>query len=165
VHDYPAVDCGLLRTCSCGIGKTHLAAAIIRGLKKGAPCLFRECGALLKDVQASFDRKGEATKAKFLKPVYETEVVVLDELGASKPTNWARETMAQVIGRRYNDRKLTIFTTNYLDERHTLSEKTPEDRFGVRLRSRLYEMSRTTLVSGRIVADISTSNRSGGYGR
>lgn len=48
-----------------------------------------------------------------LTPVYETEVLVLDELGASKPTDWVRDTMMQIIGTRYNERKLTIFTTNY----------------------------------------------------
>lgn len=111
-------------------------------------CLFQECGGLLKEIQATFDRKGEATEADVLAPVYDAEVLVLDELGASKPTDSARESMAQIIGRRYSDGKLTIFTTNYSDERHAPSEETLEDRIGVRLRSRLYEICRTVLVSG-----------------
>ena len=149
VRDYPAADRGLLLAGPCGVGKTHLAVAIIRGLvDKGVPCLFYEMGALLKEVQGAFDRVGELTEAGLLAPVYEAEVLVLDELGASKPTDWVRDTMAQVVGRRYNDRRLTIFTTNYTDERAGPSGETLEDRVGARLRSRLYEMSRTVTVDG-----------------
>ena len=73
---------------------------------------------------------------------------LLDELGASKPTDWVRDTMMQVIGTRYNERKLTIFTTNYGDARRHPTEETLEDRVGVRLRSRLYEMCKTVAVEG-----------------
>lgn len=54
----------------------------------------------------------------------------------------------QVINARYNDRRLTIFTTNYRDERGQPTEETLEDRIGVRLRSRLYEMCRTVAMDG-----------------
>ena len=73
---------------------------------------------------------------------------LLDELGVSKPTDWVRDTMMQIINARYNDRKLTIFTTNYRDARRHHAEETLEDRIGVRLRSRLYEMCRTVPVDG-----------------
>jgi DNA replication protein DnaC len=73
---------------------------------------------------------------------------VLDEIGASKPTDWVRDTMAHVINTRYNDKKLTIFTTNYLDERKSEKEETLEDRIGVRLRSRLFEMCKTIKIEG-----------------
>ena len=73
---------------------------------------------------------------------------MLDELGASKPTDWVRDTMMQIIGTRYNDKKLTIFTTNYLDARRQPSDETLEDRVGTRLRSRLFEMCRTVQVDG-----------------
>src|SRR5919206_396799 len=72
------------------------------------------------------------TGLKVLAPVYQTEVLVLDELGASKPTDWVRDTMQQIIGTRYNDRKLTIFTTNYSDARRNPSDETLEDRIGAR---------------------------------
>jgi DNA replication protein DnaC len=73
-------------------------------------------------------------------------VVVLDELGASKLTDWVRETAARVINARYNDRKLTIFTTNYTDECRCEPDETLEDRIGTRSRSRLYERCRTVVV-------------------
>ena len=56
--------------------------------------------------------------------------------------------MAHIINTRYNDRKLTIFTTNYPDERKSDKEETLEDRIGVRLRSRLYEMCKTVELTG-----------------
>ena len=77
------------------------------------------------------------------------DVLVLDELGASKPTDWVRDTMAHIINTRYNDKKLTIFTTNYLDERRRDGEEVLEDRIGTRLRSRLFEMSRTVILDGK----------------
>ena len=58
----------------------------------------------------------KSTELKVLEPVYDAEVLVLDELGASKPTDWVRDTMTQIINTRYNDKKLTIITSNYLDE-------------------------------------------------
>lgn len=82
-------------------------------------------------------------------PVYESEVLVLDELGAWKPTEWVLDTMTHIIGRRYNDKKLTIFTTNYTDERQSPTGETLQDRIGARLRSRLYEMCRTALIDGK----------------
>jgi DNA replication protein DnaC len=56
--------------------------------------------------------------------------------------------MAHIINTRYNDRRLTIFTTNYMDERAKPTDETLEDRIGVRLRSRLYEMCRTVKING-----------------
>ncbi len=149
VREYPAVERGLLFTGPVGVGKTHLSVAVLRGLiEKGVPCLFYEFGALLKEIQDSYNSSSQGSELKVLAPVYEAEVLVLDELGAVKPTDWVRDTMTQIIGRRYNDRKLTVFTTNYGDERRHSSEETLEDRIGARLRSRLFEMCRTVFVEG-----------------
>jgi DNA replication protein DnaC len=149
VDEYPAIERGLLFTGPVGVGKTHLAAAILRGLiEKGVPCLFYEFGALLKEIQNSYNKVSNTSEMSVLAPVYEIEVLVLDELGASKPTDWVRDTIRQVIGTRYNERRLTIFTTNYGDARREAADETLEDRVGVRLRSRLYEMCRTVTVEG-----------------
>ena len=133
--------------------------------KKGVTCLFYESGSLLKAIQDSYNPVSQTSEMRVLAPVYQAEVLVLDELGATVPTNWVRDTLYQIINTRYNNKKLTIFTTNYLDEvfverqddgqiggRATFSKKesdtrdnmrdkrTLEERIGVPLRSRLYEM-------------------------
>jgi DNA replication protein DnaC len=150
VREYPSVERGLLFMGACGVGKTHLSVSILRDLieKKGVSCLFYEFGSLLKEIQNSYNPISQTSELIVLAPLIETEVLVLDELGASKPTDWVRDTMRQVINTRYNDRKLTIFTTNYLDERHTERDVILEDRIGVRLRSRLFEMCKTVRIEG-----------------
>jgi DNA replication protein DnaC len=149
IREYPTVDRGLLFMGPVGVGKTHLSVAILRGLvEKGINCLFYEFGSLLKEIQDSYNPVSQTSELKVLAPVYQAEVLVLDELGASKPTDWVRDTMMQIINTRYNDRRLTIFTTNYLDARRNEKEESLEDRVGVRLRSRLFEMCRTVQMDG-----------------
>src|SRR5918911_496746 len=106
-REYPAVDRGLVFMGPVGVGKTHLSVAILRNLiEKGVPCLFYEFGALLKEIQNSYNPISQTSELKVLEPVFQAEVLVLDELGASKPTDWVRDTMMQIINTRYNDRKL-----------------------------------------------------------
>lgn len=146
---YPAVDRGLLYIGSVGVGKTHLAVSVLKLLsERGFSCLFYEFGSLLKEIQDSYNSTTKTSELSVLAPVLNTEVLVLDELGASKPTDWVRDTMAHIINTRYNDKKATIFTTNYPDERKKDSDEVLEDRIGVRLRSRLFEMCTTVAISG-----------------
>jgi DNA replication protein DnaC len=170
VLDYPAVDQGLLFMGPAGVGKTHLAVGIIKSLlAKGFACRFSEFGSLLKEIQDSYNPNSKSSEFRVLAPVYEADVLVLDELGATVPTDWVRDEMYQIINKRYNDKKVTIFTTNYLDEPRivkndeaesnirTFSRKqkseairmdTLEERIGTRLRSRLYEMCRDVKIEG-----------------
>lgn len=148
--EFPAVDRGLLLMGSVGVGKTHLAVSILKGLtERGFKCLFYEFGSLLKEIQDSYNPQTFASELGVLSPVLRSDVLVLDELGASKPTDWVRDTMAHIINTRYNDKKLTVFTTNYLDDRRRDGEEVLEDRIGTRLRSRLYEMARTVVIDGK----------------
>jgi DNA replication protein DnaC len=147
--EYPAVERGLLFMGPAGIGKTHLAVAIIRALiNKGFAGVFCEFGSLLKEIQDSYNPISKSSELKVLAPVYQADVLVLDELGATVPTDWVRDTMYQIINKRYNDSKLTIFTTNYLDERRSDKDQILEDRIGTRLRSRLYEMCTKVVMEG-----------------
>ncbi|MFM8392451.1 MAG: ATP-binding protein, partial [Acidobacteriota bacterium] len=116
--------------------------------EKGVRCLFYDFRDLLNEIQDSYNPVSKATELRVLEPVYQADVLVLDELGASKPTDWVRDTMTQIINTRYNDRKVTIFTTNYLDDPPSNAEESLTDRVGVRLRSRLYEMCKVVRVKG-----------------
>src|SRR5205085_9091201 len=110
VLDYtpPGDGKGLLFMGPVGVGKTHLSVAILRGLiEKDVPCLFYEFGTLLKEIQDSYNPISKTSELKVLAPIYQAEVLVLDELGASKPTDWVKDTMMQIIGTRYNDRRRT----------------------------------------------------------
>ena len=147
--EYPAVERGLLFMGSVGVGKTHLAVSILKGLtERSFACLFYEFGSLLKEIQDSYNTNTHASELGVLAPVFNSDVLVLDEVGASKPTDWVRDTMSHIINTRYNDKKLTIFTTNYLEQRSRDGEETLEDRIGFRLRSRLYEMCKTVEIQG-----------------
>lgn len=149
VREFHVLDLGLLFLGPCGVGKTHLAVATIKEimLRFGTRCLFYDFRDLLKEIQSSYNPVSKNSEMQVLSPIYEAEVLVLDELGASKPTDWVRDTMTQIINTRYNDKKVTIFTSNYLD-RQLQAEETLEDRVGVRLRSRLYEMCKVVEVQG-----------------
>ncbi len=158
VRSYPldTAGNGLLLTGSIGVGKTHLAIGILRALlqERGAVGLFYDYRDLLKQIQNSYNRSGGATEMEILNPVFEAEVLVLDELGAGKPTEWVWETVAHVLNTRYNDRRTTILTTNYanlppagFDSQSSMAairaasrEETLGDRIGERMRSRLQEM-------------------------
>ncbi len=143
-NEYPAVERGLLFIGPAGVGKTHLAVSIIRDLiEKGFAGLFYEFGSLLKEIQDSYNPISKSSELKVLAPVFQTDVLVLDELGATVPTDWVRDTMYQIINKRYNDNKLTIFTTNYSDKNKEL-----EERITYRLRSRLFEMCTNVVIDG-----------------
>lgn len=147
-NEYPAVDRGLLFMGPAGVGKTHLAVSILKDLiEKGFAGLFYEFGSLLKEIQDSYNPVSKSSELKVLAPVYQADVLVLDELGATVPTEWVRDTMYQIINKRYNDRKLTIFTTNYLDKGGDNTQRL-EERITYRLRSRLYEMCTSVVMDG-----------------
>ncbi|MFY9226522.1 MAG: ATP-binding protein [Blastocatellia bacterium] len=150
VRDYPTVEFGLLLVGECGLGKTHLAVATLKATlsKTMHSCLFYDFRDLLKEIQESYNPSTSSSELKVLAPIYEAELLVLDELGATKPTAWVQDTMTQIINRRYNNKKITIFTSNYLDTPSLNYGETLSERLGVRLRSRLYEMCKIVHIKG-----------------
>src|SRR5947209_12039248 len=150
---------GLLIIGSIGVGKTHLAVGIIKELilSKGTACLFYDYRELLKQIQNSYNESVKATELDVLRPVFETEILVLDELGAVKPTEWVWDTVSLILNTRYNDNRTTIITTNFDDKpagaiggpRGAARDETLGDRIGERMRSRLHEMCRIIKMEGR----------------
>jgi len=158
VEEYPLDNNGLLIIGSIGVGKTHLAVGMIKELivSKGTSCLFYDYRELLKQIQNSYNDSVKATELDVLRPVFETEVLVLDELGAVKPTEWVWDTVSLILNTRYNDNRTTIITTNFDDKpagtvsgpRGATREETLGDRIGERMRSRLHEMCRIIKMDG-----------------
>lgn len=161
VHEFPLENAGLLLTGPIGCGKTHLAVGIAKELilQKSTACLFYDYRELLKEIQNSYNASVQVTEMDVLRPVFESEVLVLDELGAAKPTEWVWDTVSHILNTRYNDKRTTIITTNYKDlapagsapETQTsraAREETLGDRIGERMRSRLHEMCRVITLDG-----------------
>lgn len=159
-RNYPAGgETGLLLMGPCGVGKTHLAVAALRELMtRGHETRFYDYRELLKELQASYDPDHPISEMGVLDPVLKAEVLLIDDVGASKPSPWALDTIGHVLNKRYNDNRVTLLTTNYPDcaenaaaisptssHQKTTSprEETLVDRLGQRVRSRLYEMCRT----------------------
>jgi DNA replication protein DnaC len=161
VEEYPVEKIGLLLIGSIGVGKTHLAVGIAKELmrSKGVSCLFYDYRELLKQIQNSYNATVSATELDILRPVFETEVLVLDELGATRPTDWVWDTVSLIINSRYNDKLTTVITTNFPDRQSAEAdarqgikrlnrEDTLGDRVGDRMYSRLHEMCRIVEMSG-----------------
>jgi len=154
VAEYP-IRFGLLFMGPQGVGKTHLAVGIIKKLirQKSVPCLFCTFPELLKEIQDSWNPISQSSEMTLLNPVLNTEVLVLDELGAQKPSDWVRDQVAYVLNYRYNENKVTIVTTNFLDyDSEDVKPGRPDSltqRIGPRIRSRLFEMCKTIKMDGK----------------
>jgi DNA replication protein DnaC len=148
VEQYPLRTEGLLFMGTCGVGKTHLAIAILRDLiQRGFSGVFYDFQDLLIQVRESWSA-GDIHESEILHPVLTSKVLVIDELGAMKKTDWSIEMLSYVVNYRYNNAKTTIFTCNYLDKARTPGEETLTDRVGKRLRSRLSEMCKNVIING-----------------
>jgi DNA replication protein DnaC len=166
-RDYPGGDqAGFLLMGNSGVGKTHLAIAALKELlNRGHTGYFCEYGALLREIQHSYRSESEVSEIQLLNPILSVEVLVMDDLGCIKPSDWVRDMIAYILNTRYVDGsrdlshpRCTIITTNYLDSSDEKNAVLPngkiivtrkdklEDRIGDRMRSRLYEMCRTVEV-------------------
>jgi DNA replication protein DnaC len=153
---------GLLLMGPCGVGKTHLAVAALKEIVlRGHSGLFYDYRELLKEIQDSYNAESQATEMGVLEPVLKAEILVLDDIGSSKPSLWALETVGHVLNTRYNEKRVSLLTTNFLDAEVAANSAAPPpalrvagmrapalddsltERVGKRIRSRLYEMCRT----------------------
>ena len=163
VEDFPLQKHGILFIGPCGVGKTHLAIAILKRLirEKKIRCLFYDFRELLKEIQSSYNPVSGTSEMGVLEPVLKAELLVLDDLGAEKSSEWVSDTLSYIINYRYNSESATIITSNF--EERISEEEFPEggipegkltkesltERIGIRLRSRLFEMCKTIQLRGK----------------
>jgi DNA replication protein DnaC len=169
VEEYPVNKTGLLLVGKAGRGKTHLAVGIAKALirEKGVECIFYDYAELLKRIQDSYNPSVQATELDLLRPLFKAEVLVVDDLGSVRPTEWRWDTVRLILNTRYNDNLTTIITTNFVDEpaagvgepdppktesfasaRAAARKDTLGDRIGEPMRSRLHEMCRIVQLEG-----------------
>ena len=116
---------GLLFMGGVGVGKTRLVCTMIRDytLTHSIPCLFREFSALLSEIKTGYDQG--LSESHVLDHINNIEILVVDELGKGRGSEWEINILDTIISNRYNMRKTTIFTTNYTNNKRTTYKDRP----------------------------------------
>src|SRR5580698_2506105 len=153
VRDFPSVPKpGLLFIGAPGTGKTHLAVAALRGLiERGFEGMFFDFQSLLNRIRSGYDQASGTMDREAYKAALDTEILLLDDVGAHRVTDWVEDTVTSIVTHRCNNKRATIVTTN-LDEREpslqygsaieeaVRSKSSLIERIGRRAWSRLFEM-------------------------
>lgn len=160
-YPYGTKKQGLMFIGDPGTGKTHLAVAVMKRLiARGFECVFFDYQNLLERIRSSYDQASGAAQREAYQTALDCEVLILDDLGAHRVSDWVEDTVTSLITYRYNQNKPLITTTNLRDpeagdasipsgaagdlsSRYYLTE-----RIGSRARSRLFEMCRTISTRG-----------------
>lgn len=129
IREFAEQGKSMLLTGRTGCGKTHLAIAAARHLSR--PAIFVTVPELLLEIRASFN--GEDSESRLIRRYARAELLVLDDLGAEKTTEYSIQTLYTIISRRNREEAQTIVTTN-------LDLAQIADSLGDRIASRLAEM-------------------------
>jgi len=163
VEEYPAEKAGLLFVGRVGIGKTYLASAVLRELilTRGVAGLFCSYAELLTEIRNSYTDNGALkyftdpdgnrweTESQILNHVINVEVLLLDELGKVKASEWVLDKVREIIGGRYDKKRTTLVTTNFPLDPKEPTEIPLQDKIGADMVSRLREMCHIVEMEGQ----------------
>ena len=155
VREFPNPDRpGLLLAGDTGTGKTHLAVAALKAIiDKGHGGIFFDYQNLLDRIRSSYDKSSGSADKETFRSALDAEVLLLDDLGSHRVTDWVEDTVTSIVTYRCNHRKPLIATTNLSpDDTGSVAYTTPggsdvhrkslREAIGERARSRLFEMCR-----------------------
>lgn len=126
-------DTGFCIYGRAGNGKSHLAAALVnRVIERGYTAVFIEVPDLFSQIKATYG--GEGSEDKILRSLSSCNLLVLDDAGAERPSEWVQEKFFQIINARYKNRLPVVITTNTKDMAGL------EDIIGFRAYDRVLEM-------------------------
>ncbi|NPV80816.1 MAG: ATP-binding protein [Firmicutes bacterium] len=135
-------DKSLLIIGPCGVGKTHLAVAIAREALKVniGDVVIRQVPEVLGEIRAAISR-GDENAHIALERYANANLLILDDLGAEKITEWVREQLFLLVDARYQEMLPTVLTSN-----NSLEEI--EQLLGPRIASRLAGMCQGVVIDG-----------------
>lgn len=97
-----------------GSGKTRMAASIANELmyKHDTAVKFSTSTRILNEIRRTYDRDTDMTENRLLDALSTVDVLVIDDFGTEKVTDWVRDKFYEIINGRYVEKKVTIFTSN-----------------------------------------------------
>lgn len=133
---------GIILVGNNGVGKTHLACSIANKLiENGIPIIYGTLINLLAELRNSYDTDNNISEMEIIKLYENVDLLIIDDLGKEKPSEWGLEKLFTIINSRYENNLPVIITTNY--NQNTLVERLSfngEIETAKSIISRLYEM-------------------------
>jgi DNA replication protein DnaC len=140
----------LVLSGSIGTGKTFQAFGALRRIAETGPAQFEMIATTAPDMYAKLRPGGsERGSEDELKRHTRIQLLLLDDLGTEKPSEWVEEVNYRILNERYNACRPLIITTNLL-VRGPEGGRTPDlaSRLGERLASRLAETAHVVTLTG-----------------
>lgn len=128
-----------------GVGKTHLVTAVGNYLvyEQGISCYFAPVSTLMRDIQKRFNKKNADEKDDPERLCKTVDLLILDDLGREKTSEWSQQILFDIIDARYRAKKPILITTNLNPEGYAFQEN-----IGDAAMSRIYNMCRFYNIKG-----------------